>query len=270
MHKIKSFLYFLKVIYQQKYIIKKLVLSDFQKKYLGSYIGLPWAFIQPAAIVLVLWLVISMGLRFGDVGRDIPFLPWFLAGIIPWFFISESINSSSASLLSYSFLIKQMYFRVGIIPIITNITALTIHLFLVLVLVLVMVLYGYHPTLYWLQFPYYLAGTLLLLTGLGWLFSALTVFIRDVQQIIGVLLTLFFWLTPIFWPYTMMTGNMRYIVILNPFFYITNGYRDTFLSGGWFFHNPLLAIYFWGLVFLAFVAGALVFQRLKPHFADVL
>jgi ABC-type polysaccharide/polyol phosphate export permease len=269
MHQIKAFLYFLKMIYQQRYVIKKLVIRDFQKKYLGSYLGLPWAFMQPAAIILVLWVVITFGLRGGSSG-DVPFLPWFIGGMIPWFFVQESVISSSNSLLSYSFLIKQMYFRVGIIPIITIITALIIHLFLVLILMIIVSLYGFLPSIHWIQFPYYLTGTFFLMAGLGWLFSALMVFVKDVKQIISIFITLFFWLTPIIWPHDRLTGSARLIVDLNPFFYITNGYRETFITHEWFFENVLLTLYFWGFVAFMFIAGALIFHRLKPHFADVL
>jgi lipopolysaccharide transport system permease protein/teichoic acid transport system permease protein len=270
MHQIKSFFYFLKVIYQQRYIIQKLVLRDFQKRYLGSYIGLPWAFLQPAAIILVLWFVITIGLRGGLVDDDIPFLHWFICGMIPWFFISESINTTSNSLMGYSFLIKQMYFRVGIIPIITLITALMIHLFLVIILMFIVISYGYYPTIYWIQLPYYLFGSIVLLTGIGWFTSALVVFIKDIKQFISIFLTLFFWLTPIIWPHTRLTGKTRLLAELNPFFYITNGYRESLINGGWFYENMYLTLYFWGVAIFFFVIGALVFQKLKPHLADVL
>jgi lipopolysaccharide transport system permease protein/teichoic acid transport system permease protein len=190
--------------------------------------------------------------------------------MIPWFFISESINTSSVSLSSFSFLIKQMYFRVGIIPVITIVTALIIHLFLVLILMLVVVLYGFSPTLHWIQFPYYLFGTVMLMIGFGWLSSALTVFIKDMKQVISIFITLFFWLTPIIWPHDRLTGKSRLVADLNPFFYITNGYRETFLTHEWFYENLWLTVYFWGFVAFMFITGALVFHRLKPHFANVL
>lgn len=270
MHQIKAFLYFLKTIYQQRYVIKKLVIRDFQKKYLGSYLGLPWAFLQPAAYVLSLWFVFSIGLKGGGEQDGVPFLFWLMAGVIPWFFISESINSSANSLLSFAFLIKQMYFRVGIIPFITIITALIIHLFLILVLILFSLAYGFYPSIYWLQLPYYLLGAILLMTGIGWLTSSILVFVRDVQKTIAVLLTLLFWTTPIFWPHESITGKMRLIIDLNPFFYITNGYRETFITRVWFFENLEITLYFWVLTITFFIAGALIFHRLKPHFADVL
>jgi lipopolysaccharide transport system permease protein/teichoic acid transport system permease protein len=267
---IKNFYYFNKVLFQQRYIIQKLVARDFQKKYLASYLGLPWAFLQPFSIILVLWFVVSIGLRGGDLSDGTPFLPWFISGMIPWFFIKESLHNSSSSLIDYSFLIKKMYFRVGMIPLIRIMTALIIHLFLIVILLIFVVAYGFYPTIYWLQLPYYLLCSLILLVGLGWFTSALMVFVRDVKQTLDVLLTLLFWVTPIIWPYARLQGNMRLVADLNPFFYLTNGYRETLIHGKWFFENISLTLYFWFLAIFFFIMGAFIFQKLKPHFADVL
>lgn len=270
MHKIKSFLFFLKTINQQRYVIKKLVARDFQKKYLGSYLGLPWAFLQPAAYVLTIWFVFSVGLRVGAIEEGIPFLPWLLCGMVPWLFMSESINSTTGSLLEYTFLIKQLNFRVGIIPLIKIVNALIIHFFLLLIMILIVLLHGFKPTIYWIQLPYYLFASLIFLIGLGWLSSAMIVFVRDTRQIVNVMLTLIFWLTPIIWSHTMLQGRARLLADLNPLFYITNGYRDTFINGKWFFEQSTLTIFYWAISLLFFVGGAHIFQKLKPHFADVL
>ena len=79
-----------------------------------------------------------------------------------------------------------------------------------------------------------------------------------------------FWATPIIWPYTMLEGNYRYIALLNPFFYITEGYRYTFLEKVWFFEFVEMNVYFWILTTIIFVIGALTFQKLKRNFGDVL
>jgi len=268
-HRLKSFFYFQKVIWQQRYIIKKLVARDFQKKYLGSYLGLLWAFLHPLAFILAIWFVVSIGLRGGE--RDgVAFLPWFVAAMIPWFFLRDAWNNAAGSLVEYAFLIKKMYFRVGIIPMIKISTVLIIHAFLMILLIIILMLYGFFPGIYWLQIPYYLLCSLILVVGLGWLTSALMVFIRDVKQTVTVITTLLFWLSAIIWPHERLEGSMRYLVDLNPFFYITNGYRETFIYGKWFFEQPVLMLYFWVVAIFFFITGAFVFQKLKPHFADVL
>ena len=267
---IKNFYYFIKVLFQQRYVIHKLVARDFQKKYLASYLGLPWAFIHPLSIILVLWFVIFVGLRGGDLGDDTPFFPWFIGGMIPWFFLKEGIQNSSSSLIDYSFLIKKMYFRVGMIPLVRIATALIIHCFLIVVLIIFLFFFEISPTIYWIQIPYYIFCSVVFLVGFGWFASSIMVFVRDVKQAIEVFLTLFFWITPIIWPYTRLVGNARYIADLNPIFYITNGYRETFIYGKWFFERTDIMLYFWLIALFFFIVGAYVFQKLKPHFADVL
>jgi lipopolysaccharide transport system permease protein/teichoic acid transport system permease protein len=245
------------------------VVRDFKKKYLSTYLGMVWAFLNPLAYILTIWFVISIGLRSGD-RAGYALLPWLVSAMIPWFFIRDALSNASGSLVEYSFLIKKMYFRVGIIPLIKLFTVLIIHLFLLLVLAIIAVSYGYSPSIYWLQIPYYLLCALVLMVGLSWLSSALMVFVRDIKQTIEVFTTLFFWITPIIWPHEGLLGKKRLIVDLNPFFYITNGYRETFIQGKWFFEQVNLTIYFWFIAILFFIIGAIVFQKLKPHFADVL
>jgi lipopolysaccharide transport system permease protein len=267
---IKNFLYFLKTIYRQKHVIGQLVKRDFQNKYLGSYLGLPWAFIQPGIIILVMWFAFTFGFRMTAMDCGIPFVPWLICGLIPWLFISETLGSSSGSLIEYSYLIKKTSFKVGAIPLIKILTALIIHFFFIGVIAIAAIAYGYYPDKYWLQIIYFLFASVVLLSGLSWLISSITVFVRDIGHIISAGVSIMFWVTPVIWPYRMLTGNIKYFALLNPFFYITEGYRYTFLQKEWMFQNVEMTIYFWVVTGITFVAGAMVFKRLMPHFADVL
>ena len=106
--------------------------------------------------------------------------------------------------------------------------------------------------------------------GLSWAVSALNVFIRDIAQIVGVILQLGFWATPIFWDINIMPSNIKWLLKLNPMFYIVQGYRDSFIYFTPFWLHPLQTIFFWAITILTFVIGALIFKNLKPQFADVL
>jgi len=267
---IKSLFSFFISLYQQKYIIGQLVKRDFQQKYLASYIGLPWAFIQPTMSILVIWFAFTYGLKIGKMDSGLPFAPWFITGMIPWLFISETITSSSNSLIEYSYLIKKTAFKVSIIPFIKIFTALLIHLFFIIVIALFAVAYGFYPSIYWFQIIYLVISLFILLSGLGWLLSSINVFVRDIGPIINVVISILFWATPIMWPYTTLSGNMKYLALLNPFFYITEGYRYAFLGNSWMFLNIEMTVFFWVTTSIIFIAGALVFKKLTPHFADVL
>ena len=270
MRYLKSFIAFIYSLYQQKYVIGQLVKRDFQNKYLASYVGLPWAFIQPGVTILVMWFAFTFGLKIKVMDNGLPFVPWFICGLIPWFFISETMTSSSNSLIEYSYLIKKTSFKVAIIPFIKIFTGLIIHLFFILVIAILVMAYGFYPNIYWLQIFYLLIATFVLLTGIGWLISSINVFVRDVGPIVNVVISILFWATPIIWPYSILKGNMKYFALFNPFFYITEGYRYAFLQKSWMFQNIEMTIYFWVITGIVFVFGALVFKKLTPHFADVL
>jgi ABC-type polysaccharide/polyol phosphate export permease len=269
MQVIRSVWYFFGALYEQRHIMGQLVRRDFQNRYLSSYIGLPWAFIQPMMGIMVIWFAFTYGLKVGKMETGIPFTIWFITGMLPWQFISESISSSTGSLLDYSFLIRKTSFRVAAIPFIKIFTAMGIHLVFVVLLGVMAVGYGFPPQIYWLQVVYLLFASFVLLAGLGWLLSALNVFVRDVGQVVGVMLSILFWSTPIMWPYTMLEGPMKYLALLNPFFYITEGYRYAFLGGGWIFRNVEMTVFFWSVALSVLVLGAWVFRKLNPHFADV-
>ena len=265
----KGLVLFVAALFQQRHIVRELVRRDFQNKYLASYLGLPWAFIVPGMSIFVMWFALTYGLRVGPTADGLHYGVWFICGIIPWLFISEAISSSVGSLLEYGFLIRKTAFRVSIIPLIKILTAFIIHLVFVGILMGVCITYDFKPSLYWLQIPYLMAATLVLLLGITWLVSALNVFTRDAGQVVYVLLPILTWLTPIMWPYSILQGNMRFMVLLNPFFYITEGYRSILLYNRSVFASPELTLFFWGVTLGFFVTGAWVFKKLSPHFADV-
>jgi len=106
--------------------------------------------------------------------------------------------------------------------------------------------------------------------GLGWAVSALNVFLRDVGHIVGVVIQIGFWATPIFWDIGIMPPAVQMVLKLNPMFYIVQGYRESFIYFIPFWYHPYQTLYFWTMAAVIFVGGAMIFRRLKPQFADVL
>ena len=98
----------------------------------------------------------------------------------------------------------------------------------------------------------------------------LCAFTKDVSNIVGVFVQFGFWLTPIFWDMGQIPENLTFIFKLNPVYYITEGYRDTFVYGRWFFEKPVLTVYFWIFTAFTLVIGKILLKRLRPHLADML
>jgi lipopolysaccharide transport system permease protein/teichoic acid transport system permease protein len=266
---VSLFFKFLLDLFRNRSLIVQLTGRDFKTRYLGSYLGLLWAFIQPTVTILIFWFVFEVGFKSAPVG-DFPFVLWLITGIIPWFFVADTLSTATNSVVENSFLVKKVVFRVSMLPIVKLLSALIIHLFFVLVIFAFFIAYDIRPTLYSLQVFYYGFAMIVLLLGLSWMTSALIVFLKDVGQIVTMGLQFGFWLTPIFWAIDMVPVKYQFFIKLNPAYYIIQGYRDSFIHKVWFWEHPLYSAYYWGVTALLFVAGAVIFNRLRPHFADVL
>lgn len=268
---IKPLFDFISTFYKQRRILFILVKRDFEGRYLSSLIGLPWAFIQPAVYIFVIWFAFTYGLKSAPVSPGVPYAPWLILGVIPWMFISQTMIVGSVSLMEYSYLIKKTNFPVSMIPLIKIFSGMIIHITLVLLIVFIMIVfYDIYPTIYWIQIFYYLFALTVLLSGISWFIASINVYIHDMAHIVNIIVTMLFWATPVIWPYSMLTGNLRYIALLNPFFYITEGYRYTFIEKRWFFEFTEMNALFWIFTLLIFILGVFTFKKLKPYFADVL
>jgi ABC-type polysaccharide/polyol phosphate export permease len=276
MTKIRWIFNFIRDIFRLRSIIIDLAKRDLKNRYLGSYLGIFWAFIQPIFSVLIMVYVFGYSSLKGGVDPNIkvPFVVWLMSGMIPWFFISDSISSGSGSIIENSFLVKKVVFRVGILPIVKLISSFFIHCFFIIVLFLICVLFGILPNICWIGVIYYLFAAFFLLLGISWITSSIVIFFRDLSQIIGVVIQLLFWLTPIFWSVDKIGAKTRpllgLIIELNPFYYIISGYRNVVLYNKIFVNNPLKTIYFWSFSVCVFLIGIYIFKKLRPHFADVI
>jgi ABC-type polysaccharide/polyol phosphate export permease len=266
---LKTFYRFLRDILKNKKLLVDLAKNDFKSRYMGNYLGILWAFVQPSVMIAIFWFVFQVGFKSMPVD-NFPFILWLMAGMIPWFFFAESLQTGTQSILSNSFLVKKIVFRVSLLPIVQIISALTIHLFFVLFLIVMFLYYGYSPTVYWLQIPYYIFCTVILVLGISWMTSSIVVFFRDLGQIVGMVVQFGFWLTPVFWSMKILPERFHDIIQYNPAYYIVEGYRDSLIYNTWFWEKIDLSIQYWVITLLFFFGGAVVFRKLRPHFADVL
>jgi len=174
-------------------------------------------------------------------------------------------------MIEYNYLVKKVVFKIDILPLVKIISALFVNSFFILVAVVICWAYGYTPSLYTLQLLYYLVCMILLVVGLVYLTSAVVVFFRDLSQIIVIVLQVGIWATPIMWVAELyLNPTLHSILMLNPMYYIVDGYRDSLLGVEWFWEKPLWTIYTWGFIIVMLLIGTRVFKKLKIHFADVL
>ncbi|MCH5270428.1 MAG: ABC transporter permease [Lachnospiraceae bacterium] len=261
-------------LYQNRHLIWKLAKNDFKKRYAGSYLGMVWAMIQPVVTVVMYWLVFDVIMH--GAGRamrgdeEISFVLFLTSGLVPWFFFTEAWTNGTHALLEYNYLVKKVVFKISILPIIKVIGATFIHAFFACILVLIAAFYGYFPTIYMLQIFYYSFCTFILVLALSYTTCALMVFMRDIAQILAIILQIGMWATPIMWDFGAIGEGWAKFLKLNPMVYIVNGYRDAIYGHSWFFEDFFSTMYFWIITVVLFGIGAITFKKLKIHFADVL
>ena len=185
-------------IWSNKKILMQLAKNDFKTRFAGSYLGIVWAFIQPIVTVFVYWFVFEKGLRSGAM-LDVPFILWLIAGLIPWFFFADALNGGTNTLVEYNYLVKKVVFQINILPFVKVLSNFFVHIVFVTFGLVLYILYGYFPDLYWLQIIYYSLCCFVLVLGLSYATAALLVFFRDLTQIVGIVLQVGIWMTPIMW-----------------------------------------------------------------------
>lgn len=265
----KDLLFILKEHRIHWYKIYKLSLYDFITPLRDTYLGILWIVLNPLLRIGVYWFVFGIGIRNGKPVDGHPFLLWMLAGLIPWFYISSSINSGTLSIYSKSAIITKMKFPTSIIPTNTILTQLLNNIVLVFIMIIVYVFNGYKANIYYLQIPYYILAATLLLIGISLITSALVMAVRDINRLVGTVLRFMFYLTPILWTTINLPPIGLKIIRLNPFIYIIEGFRNTFLYNKWFFEDVKFTIYYWIITIITILIGSMIHMKFRNRFSDL-
>jgi lipopolysaccharide transport system permease protein/teichoic acid transport system permease protein len=250
-------------------MIYALAVRELRGRYVGTVGGFVWTIAHPLSVIAIFYIVFAVGFK-SQGPRGTSFVLWFICGLAPWFFFSETLSAATNSIITHAYLIKKTIFPPEILPIVQIVAGLVPH-FVFLVFV--------GGLLVWFQIPlatnrllvvYFLLCTCILLVGLSWLLSAIQVFYRDVSHALSVVLNLCFWATPIVWSPDMLPEEYRSLIFLNPMSYVVEGYRGLLLFNDTVWPSLGQTTYFWCVVMATFLTGAYVFGRLKPEFADVM
>jgi len=251
--------------------LKAMVLRELRMRYAGSVMGILWAVIHPLIMITVFSFVFALVLRIRlnlQVHGTTNFTLWMVAGLLPWFAFSEAVTSGCFSLCSNAHLIKRIRIHAELIPLTYVISVFIHHTVAFTILAVISAIKGYlYPTLFFV--PLFMGILFLIALGIALITAALHVFIRDVGQLLGALLHVWFYATPIIYPIDFIPiAFLRKLMSLNPIYWVIQGYRQCLFGQGMLPITPffLLVIFSFGLA----ICGELFFKKLKPAFADVL
>jgi ABC-type polysaccharide/polyol phosphate export permease len=262
------FVSFLGKLYYYRNMIWAMAKRDVASRYVGTIGGVFWAVLHPALTVVIYWFVFAVGFKAqGPAGM--PFILYFVSGLVPWLFFSEVLVSSMNAVTANSSLIKRTVFPSEILPLVHLVSCSFTHVVLLVILCILTWFYGYGPRLTVIQVIYYYGALGCFLLGLSWLVSSLQVFHRDLGQAISAVLNLWFWLTPVVWSAERIPSQFKIFLELNPIYYVVEGYRSM-ITGVPLWLNWREALCFWLVSGPILVLGAYVFRRLKPEFAEML
>jgi teichoic acid transport system permease protein len=260
-------------IWNNRKLIVDLAKADFKKRFAGSYFGVVWMFIQPTVTVLIYFCIFQLGFKSAPPVPDTPYVLWLLPGIVPWFYFNEGLCAGTNCLNEYHYLVKKVVFEVEMLPVIKLVSCLIVHFIFVIIMIGVFFCYARLPLATWIQILYYSAALSVLILALTYMTSAIEVFFKDITQIVNIGLQFGMWLTPIMWAPEMFPGRPAWLdtaLKINPMYYIATGYRDSMLTGTWFWQRPGLTVYYWAVTLILLALGIGLFRKLRPHLADVL
>ena len=255
-------------LFEKRKMIYALAKRDFQSEYMGSYLGMVWAFLGPFLFITILYVVFTFGMRSTPVEGE-NFILYLVSGMVAWLFFSEALNNGTCIFDKFSFLIKRVDFRLSILLVVAVISTLPKHMFFIVLAILIALFNGVTPSLYIFQTLYYLLAMMFLLLGICWTTASVNLFAKDVSKLVIVVLQFGFWLTPIFWSINLIPTNYQWLIKINPVWYLVEGYRDSLFRDVGFWEKPLESLYFWLLALVLNILGIAVYRTIKPYFAEV-
>ncbi len=250
-------------LWKFRMLVYALVGRHLHARYRGSLLGFLWSFLNPLCLIAVYSLVFKYYIRFDDVEHYTIFM---FTGLLPWIWFSSGLIESTSAISGGGSLITKAIFPAHILPVVSVITNL-VHFVLALPLLLIIMWYsGIPPQSTILALPLILFLQLLFMLGLSLILSSLNVYYRDIQHILGNLITLWFFLCPIIYPASSVPERFRFSLTFNPMAQIIQQYHNIFLEG--VFPSLINIAALGGMAFIVFFAGCYVFNLYRDQFAE--
>jgi len=257
-----------KTLFSYRELLFSLTKKELKVKYRGSVLGFFWSLLNPILTMLVYTFVFSIVLR-GGIEQFAVFL---ICAMLPFNFLSNSVNYGAGCIISNGNLVNKIYFPREIIPLSIVLSNLINFFFELAALFIVLGVMGYRFYMYLYLLPVLIFIQFFLVVGMTFLVSALNVFFRDLQHLITIIMMVWFFGTPIIYPLSMVPEKYRIFLKINPMTIYADYYRNIFYyvkyqeNAG--FPSTLDTLMALGITILIFFIGYFVFKRLEPRFAE--
>ncbi len=266
----KAFQFPFQTIGRNHRLIRSMARRDILARYRGSFGDVFWTVLNPLLLMTTYFFVfgVVLGTRFGKDQSSTGFVLYFLAGMLPWLAFSEPAGRAPQVVLEHRSFVKKLIFPLETLPVNQVVSGVVTELFAFgIFLLALLIIRGSIPlTVFWL--PVLLIPQVLFTLGVCWFLAGLGAFMRDLGQIMGFVLTLWFFITPICYDEAKFSGVTLAILGKNPLFVLVRGYRAILLEHGAPAAGPLVK--FWIVSVVIFLLGHAWFYKLRKTFADVI
>lgn len=254
-----------KELYAYREMIFSLVKRDLKGRYKGSVLGFLWTFLNPLLQLAVYTMVFSVIMR---AGIEDYYLFLFVA-LVPWIFFSTSLSGGSSCIWAQQEMVKKIYFPREVLPL-SYVASQFVNMLLSFVVIFVVLIFSGHTLnpLALLCLPVVMLVEFILALGMAMLTSAITVYLRDLEYILGIVTMAWQFLTPVMYSGDMVPEEIRWAFNLNPMTPVIQVYREILYYGNVPELNTLLSATIFGVVVL--IIGWCVFHQLQKHFVEEL
>lgn len=260
MIKMKKF----KELYNYRELLKTNIKKEIRGKYKGSWLGILWTFLNPLLMLAVYAFVFPYILRVKVENYTI----FMIVALIPWNFFTTAIQSGTGSVVANGNILKKVYFPREIIPISTTTSQLVNFLITCIIMFVFILLSGVGFSVHLLLMPLLIIIQYLITLALNFILSAITVFVRDVDHFVSVILMIGFYATPIVYQASMLPEKFQWVLKFNPMAQIVEAYRSIL-----YYHQmpDFLMLGIWGFVsVILLILGYLIFKKLEKSFVEEL
>jgi lipopolysaccharide transport system permease protein len=251
--------------YATAHLLRELIKRDFNARFTGSALGLAWAVLQPLSLVLLYWFVFTFMIPGGRAGGLGDFYIYYLiAGLIPWLGVNEGLIRSTTAVVDNASIVRRLPLRSELLVVVPNASALIFECVGLAIFLVMVLAKGISPRHLWLL-PLALAVQLMLQLGLGFILAALYVFFRDLTQVVGFILSILFYLSPILYP---VGGRFEKFFFWNPMTALLGLFRSSVLASP--LPDAASIVYLLIVASAMFTAGLLFFRRAQPTLVDLI
>lgn len=253
-----------KELYNYRELLKTNIQKELRGKYKKSFLGIFWSFLNPLLQLAVYAFIFPIILK----NNQENYLMFLFVALIPWTFFTTAVTQGTNTVVQNGNVVKKVYFPRSILPISVVTSGAINFLISTIIIIIFAIVTGLGITQYILFYPLILIVQYLITLGIVLILSSITVYLRDLQHIIGVFLQVLFYATPIVYATDSIPSKYSFILTLNPMSHVITAYRDIFYNQQTPNLQILVILFIIGI--LICVIGYAIFSKLEKRFAEEL